>query len=92
MTRIVFAHGNSFPGATYSVLFAHLRQRGFTVSAVDRFGHEPQYPFCPTPRNPRNLPPAPFGSRPGPPPPASRCKRRASRSFWQAIRWAACSV
>ena len=44
MTRIVFAHGNSFPGATYSVLFAHLRQRGFSVSAVDRFGHAPQYP------------------------------------------------
>ena len=44
MTRIVFAHGNSFPAGTYSVLFAHLRQRGFTVSAVDRFGHEPQYP------------------------------------------------
>ena len=44
MTRIVFAHGNSFPGATYSVLFEHLRQRGFTVSAVDRFGHAPQYP------------------------------------------------
>ena len=44
MTHIVFAHGNSFPGATYSVLFEHLRQRGFTVSAVDRFGHEPQYP------------------------------------------------
>ena len=44
MTRIVFAHGNSFPGATYSLLFEHLRQRGFTVSAVDRFGHDPQYP------------------------------------------------
>ena len=44
MTPIVFAHGNSFPGATYSVLFEHLRQRGFTVSAVDRFGHAPQYP------------------------------------------------
>ena len=44
MTRLVFAHGNSFPGATYNVLFAHLRQRGFTVSAVDRFGHDPQYP------------------------------------------------
>ena len=44
MTRIVFAHGNSFPGATYNVLFEHLRQRGFTVSAVDRFGHDPQYP------------------------------------------------
>ena len=40
---IVFAHGNSFPGSTYNVLLNDLRQRGFDVSAVDRFGHEERY-------------------------------------------------
>lgn len=44
MTKIVFSHGNSFPSGTYSVLFDHLRQRGFDVSAVDRFGHDPRFP------------------------------------------------
>ena len=44
MTLIVFAHGNSFPGSTYRVLFKHLRNRGFRVKAVEKFGHVPQYP------------------------------------------------
>lgn len=44
MTHIVFSHGNSFPGATYSTLFAHLRARGFTLGFIDRFGHDPRYP------------------------------------------------
>lgn len=44
MNRIVFSHGNSFPSGTYSVLFGHLRARGFEVSAVDRFGHDPRFP------------------------------------------------
>ena len=44
MTHLVFSHGNSFPAGTYNVLFAHLRARGFEVSAVDRFGHDPRYP------------------------------------------------
>ena len=44
MIPIVFSHGNSFPSGTYNVLFEHLRQRGFEVSAVERFGHDPQYP------------------------------------------------
>lgn len=44
MTHIVFSHGNSFPGATYSALFAHLRARGFTLGFIDRFGHDPRYP------------------------------------------------
>jgi len=43
MPSIVFSHGNSFPGATYSVLLDDLRRRGFDVSAVDRFGHEERY-------------------------------------------------
>lgn len=44
MSLIVFSHGNSFPAATYGVLFKHLRARGFTVKAVDQFGHDPGYP------------------------------------------------
>lgn len=44
MTPIVFSHGNSFPGGTYSVLFELLRTRGFSVAPIDRFGHDPQYP------------------------------------------------
>ena len=41
---VVFSHGNSFPGSTYSVVFRSLRARGYHVKAVDKFGHEPQYP------------------------------------------------
>ncbi len=41
---VVFSHGNSFPGGTYSELFRGLRARGYQVRAVDKFGHEPQYP------------------------------------------------
>jgi pimeloyl-ACP methyl ester carboxylesterase len=41
---IVFSHANSFPASTYRVLFRSLRGRGFTVKAVEKFGHEPRYP------------------------------------------------
>jgi pimeloyl-ACP methyl ester carboxylesterase len=41
---VVFSHGNSFPGATYSVLFRSLRARGYQVKAVDKFGHDPRFP------------------------------------------------
>lgn len=44
MAPIVFSHGNSFPGGTYSQLFDHLRARGFELSAIDRFGHDPRFP------------------------------------------------
>ncbi len=44
MSLIVFSHGNSFPAATYRVLFEHLRVRGFSVKAVDKFGHDPRFP------------------------------------------------
>jgi pimeloyl-ACP methyl ester carboxylesterase len=44
MPLIVFSHANSFPAATYSVLFKSLRSRGFTVKAVDKYGHDPDYP------------------------------------------------
>ena len=41
---IVFSHANSFPASTYKVLFKSLRGRGFTVRALEKFGHDPQYP------------------------------------------------
>src|SRR3954451_1352858 len=44
MSLILFSHANSFPASTYAVLFKHLRARGFTVKAVERFGHDPAYP------------------------------------------------
>lgn len=42
--RVLFSHGNSFPGGTYRVMLDNLRQRGFEVQAIDRFGHDPKYP------------------------------------------------
>lgn len=44
MSLILFSHANSFPAATYTALFRSLRARGFTVRAVERFGHDPRYP------------------------------------------------
>ncbi|MCY7318389.1 MAG: alpha/beta hydrolase, partial [Ramlibacter sp.] len=44
MSLIVFSHGNSFPAATYNVMFKNLRSRGFLVKAVEKFGHDPKYP------------------------------------------------
>ncbi|PUE10057.1 alpha/beta fold hydrolase [Limnohabitans sp. T6-20] len=44
MPRIIFSHGNSFPASTYKVMFDNLRQRGFTVDAVEKYGHDPKYP------------------------------------------------
>ncbi|MFT3720279.1 alpha/beta hydrolase [Pseudorhodoferax sp.] len=41
---IVFSHANSFPAPTYRVLFAALRERGFAVEAVEKYGHDPRYP------------------------------------------------
>jgi pimeloyl-ACP methyl ester carboxylesterase len=41
---IVFSHANSFPASTYKVLFKSLRGRGFTVRALEKFGHDPLYP------------------------------------------------
>ena len=48
--HIVFSHANSFPAGTYRSLFKSLRSRGFTVSAIDRFGHDPT-PSLPAPRS-----------------------------------------
>ena len=44
MALIVFSHANSFPASTYKVLFKSLRTRGFTVKAIDKYGHDPKYP------------------------------------------------
>lgn len=44
MSLILFSHANSFPAATYTALFRSLRTRGFTVRAIERFGHDPRYP------------------------------------------------
>lgn len=44
MALIVFSHANSFPAATYGVLFKNLRSRGYLVKAVAKFGHDPDYP------------------------------------------------
>jgi pimeloyl-ACP methyl ester carboxylesterase len=44
MALIVFSHANSFPAGTYTQLFRMLRSRGFTVRALEMFGHDPRYP------------------------------------------------
>ena len=44
MTTIVFSHANSFPAGTYRMLFDAWRAAGFTVHAVEKFGHDPQRP------------------------------------------------
>jgi pimeloyl-ACP methyl ester carboxylesterase len=44
MSLLVFSHANSFGASTYGVLFKNLKTRGFTVKAIERFGHDSQYP------------------------------------------------
>ncbi len=44
MALLIFSHANSFPASTYRVLFKFLRTRGFKVKAIEKFGHDPQYP------------------------------------------------
>ncbi|NWG73543.1 MAG: alpha/beta hydrolase [Rubrivivax sp.] len=41
---IVFSHANGFPAGTYRVLFDHWRAAGYTVHALEKFGHDPAYP------------------------------------------------
>ena len=43
-SSIVFSHGNSFPASTYRVILDSLRNRGFEVDAIEKFGHDPAYP------------------------------------------------
>lgn len=45
MTKtLVFSHANSFPAGCYRVLFERWRAAGWRVEALDRFGHDPQFP------------------------------------------------
>ena len=41
---IVFSHANSFPAGTYRSLFAVWREAGYTVHAIEKYGHDPKYP------------------------------------------------
>jgi pimeloyl-ACP methyl ester carboxylesterase len=41
---VIFSHGNSFPASTYRVMLDSLRNRGFGVDAIEKFGHDPKYP------------------------------------------------
>ena len=41
---LIFSHGNSFPASTYGVMLQALRQRGFRVAAIEKYGHDPRYP------------------------------------------------
>lgn len=41
---IVFSHGNGFPASTYTVLIDSLRERGFDVRYLEKFGHNPRFP------------------------------------------------
>ena len=43
MQPLIFSHANSFPAGTYRLLFTLLRERGFEVHALDRFGHDERY-------------------------------------------------
>ena len=41
---IIFSHGNSFPASTYSAMTASLMERGYSVKAIEKLGHDPAYP------------------------------------------------
>ena len=43
MKTIVFSHANGFPAGTYRQLFEAWRAAGFTVHAVEKFGHDPRW-------------------------------------------------
>ena len=44
LPSIVFSHANGFPAGTYAVLFAAWRRAGFQVHAIERIGHDPDFP------------------------------------------------
>ncbi|MDP2369873.1 alpha/beta hydrolase [Rhodoferax sp.] len=44
MPLIIFSHANSFGASTYRVMFESLRSRGFEIAAIERYGHDPNYP------------------------------------------------
>ena len=41
---VIFSHGNSFPASTYRVMLDSLRNRGFDIDSIEKFGHDPKYP------------------------------------------------
>jgi pimeloyl-ACP methyl ester carboxylesterase len=41
---IIFSHANSFPASTYRVLFKSLRARGYSLKAIEKYGHDAKYP------------------------------------------------
>ncbi len=41
---LVFSHANGFPAGTYRALFEMWRAAGWRVLALDKFGHDAQYP------------------------------------------------
>ena len=44
MPAIVFSHANGFPAGTYRQLFEAWRGAGFTVHAIEKYGHDARYP------------------------------------------------
>jgi pimeloyl-ACP methyl ester carboxylesterase len=44
LPTLIFSHANSFPASTYRVMLDSLRGRGFEVYAIEKYGHDPQYP------------------------------------------------
>jgi pimeloyl-ACP methyl ester carboxylesterase len=41
---IVFSHANGFPAGTYRLIFEAWREAGFTVHAIEKYGHDPRFP------------------------------------------------
>ena len=44
LATLVFSHGNGFVGGTYNKIFEALRAVGYEVHAIERLGHNPNYP------------------------------------------------
>ncbi|MEP7299447.1 MAG: alpha/beta hydrolase [Burkholderiales bacterium] len=44
MKTIVFSHANGFPAGTYRQLFEAWRTAGFTVHAIEKYGHDTRFP------------------------------------------------
>ena len=42
--KLVFSHGNSFPGGTYQLLIDAWREAGFDACAIEKYGHDPRFP------------------------------------------------
>ena len=44
MSLVIFSHANSFVASTYALMFKSLKERGFNVKAIEKFGHNEKYP------------------------------------------------